>query len=79
MSPKELVRLAAACRKAGIKTYKDKDIEFTLTDEVPLTKHRKAANRAEAKSDTQGEIETDELTQDALLMWSVPDAIEGAN
>lgn len=69
MSPKELVALAKACRKAGITHYRCGDIEFTLgaVNEAPQMANANAAH------DVQGAVESDELTDDQLLNWSVMD------
>jgi hypothetical protein len=74
MTVKELKKLAAACRSAGIKTYKSGDVEFTLTDEAPLTPYKaaKAALKASDKASQQAEdVESDGLSGDDLLFWSV--------
>lgn len=70
MSPKELVKLAAACRKAGIKHYKTADFEFTLTDEIPLSPY-KAKKQAVVSASSEDDFESDALTDDQLLNWSV--------
>lgn len=69
ITPKELVKLAAACRRAGIKTFKSGDIEFTLTDETPVSNYKKKA----LEFSTDENPTTDELSDDALLNWSVVD------
>jgi hypothetical protein len=68
-SPKELIKLAAACRKAGIKSYKDADCEFTLTEDAPQRKSR-AKSVAAPYAGPDKEFQTDSLTTDQLLMWS---------
>ena len=69
LSPKELIKLAAACRKAGIKSYKTQDFEFTLTDDMPVKQSKN--QQPTYKDSIQGDsVETDSLTQDQLLMWS---------
>ncbi len=68
MSPKELEKLVKTCRKMGIKSYKGADFEFTLTDEAPVKASKLKASTE--KADIQGEIESDSLTPDQLLMWS---------
>lgn len=72
MDPKELKRLAAVCRKAGIKTFKSGDIEFTLAD-TPV-KAPKAAKKADLPT---GASEIDEkgwdsFTDDEKMFWSTP-------
>jgi len=63
MTPKELVKLAQACRKAGISHYKCGDLEFTLGPKEEVF--------YQEKKQKQGDVETEELSDDALLMWSV--------
>jgi hypothetical protein len=67
---KELAKLAAACRKAGIQSFKGGGIEFTLTDAPPLT--TRAAKRASEDMDS-GNPQVEELTDEQLLGWSVLD------
>lgn len=65
---KELKRLAATCRKAGIKHFKSGDFEFTLADSLPEPRRRGVpASYGAPDSNFQGE----ELTQDQLLGWSL--------
>lgn len=64
---KELAKLAAACRKAGISTFKGGGIEFTLSDHTPEPKSTK---RSSPTTDSQ-EPTTDDLPYEALLNWSV--------
>lgn len=66
---KELAKLANACRKAGIKSFKGAGIEFTLTDEAPVKNTKKTA--AAVAQDTQGSIESDEPGYEQLLHWSI--------
>lgn len=69
-SPKEIKKLAAACRAAGITHFKCGDIEFSLD----VTPKADKASPAEAKKPyhgEQGEIESDTLTEEQMLMWSV--------
>ena len=68
---KILKKLADSCRKAGIKSFKGFGMEFTLSDEIPTSNYK--ANKASkqiAQADSSDEIESDSLTDDALLMWS---------
>lgn len=73
-SAKELKKLADACRKAGIRQFKGGGIEFTLTDDIPVSPYKQAKRAQEP----QGEIETDELSPEALLMWSAQGGIPQA-
>jgi len=70
MTPKELKKLADACRKAGIKHYKDGPIEFTLTDDAPVSKYKKAKTES-APLVANPTVTSDSLTDDQLLFWSV--------
>lgn len=67
---KSLVKLAQACRKAGIKQFKGFGMEFTLTDEVPSKSTKRQATKAAVHHGEQGEVETDEPSAEQLLMWS---------
>lgn len=69
-SAKEIKRLADACRKAGIRSFKGGGIEFELKDDAPQSDYKKAkAAKRPFEDDTQPE--TEELSPDALLFWSV--------
>ena len=63
---KELKKLAKACREAGIHYFKSADFEFTLTGVAP----EKPTRSKFVSADTQGEIESDTLTEEELLYWS---------
>ena len=85
MSPKDLVKLAKACRSVGIKTYKDSDVEFTLTDELVSTRVTKRTQKAEMSAISNNLVEdafkSDALTDEQLLFYSVAnvDEIGGSN
>lgn len=66
---KELAKLAAACRKAGIQTFKGGGIEFTLSDHLP-EKPRTAKQAAASDSE---DPTNEDLSQESLLHWSVLD------
>lgn len=76
-SPKELKKLAAACRLAGIKTYKGEGFEFTLSEEAPPVsnyKKKQMAGAPEQPKTSQSEsFESDSLSDDALMFWSSGD------
>lgn len=78
MNLKELKRLAAACRKAGISHFKSADYEFTLTEEQPKSTYRR--NKAELSTKpsqaSDSRFESDTLEDDALLFWSTANPIE---
>jgi hypothetical protein len=63
---KELKKLAKACREAGIHYFKSADFEFTLTGVAP----ERPSKSKFASTETQGEIESDTLTEEELLYWS---------
>lgn len=73
--PKSLKKLAAICRKAGIKTFKSGDFEFTLTDDLPRSD--KKTKKSEALPAT-AEVETDEPSHEQLLFWSGVDLNESS-
>jgi len=75
---KELKKLAEACRKAGIKAFKGYGIEFTLSDEAPVSNYKKRAPEANKSviGHSNNPFESDTLTDDQLLMWSVSDIAE---
>lgn len=68
ISPKELIKLAKACRKAGIKHFKSAEFEFSLTDEVPSKVSQSKSFTAPIEDNKQ--FESDSLTDEQLLMWS---------
>lgn len=71
MNPKELKKLAAACRAAGIRTYKDANIEFTLSDEPPVSNYKRKTSAKESDADLgDPNYTTDTLPEEALLFWS---------
>lgn len=72
---KALSKLASACRKAGIKSFKNAEFEFVLTDEAPQSAYkRRMLNQPKVKEAyapaSAALIETDTLTEDQLLFWS---------
>lgn len=71
---KQLKKLADACRKAGIKTFKGHGLEFTLTEDLPPPsdyKRKKAETKPVVNHAGPDRPETDQLTEDELLYWSV--------
>lgn len=79
--PKELKKLAAACRAAGIKTYKSGDLEFTLNEEAPPSpyKKRKAKSSTTASNQDDGQkVVTegwDDLSEEQKLFYSSRDPL----
>ena len=87
MDFKDLKALAAACRKAGIKHYRQGDVEFTLTDDAPVSNYKKSQASGTLRPETKIEavdkdFQSDELSQEALLYWSTggnPEETEEGN
>lgn len=83
LDPKELKKLAKACREAGIKSYKADGIEFTLSDQAPPVSPYK--KRQAAKAPIQGaqsapgeQIESDgwdNLSEEQKLFYSARDQL----
>lgn len=71
--PKALKKLADACRKAGIKSFKGYGLEFTLDDRQP--EHR--SSKAKHNHGEQGDIESTSLSPEELMFWSTGISIEG--
>lgn len=75
MDLKELKKLAAACRKAGISHFKSADYEFTLTEETPVSTYKqKQVSKVTTAPDAK--FESDSLTDSDLLFWSVGSSAE---
>ncbi len=79
LDPKDLKKLAAACRAAGIKHYKADGVEFTLSDEAPESpyKKRKAKKSPQKDPEPGAPIDSDgwdSLTEDQKLFYSVTDS-----
>lgn len=70
-SAKEIKKLADACRKAGIISFKGCGIEFTLSDEAPRSPAQRRAQATPVQFVEQTDVETDDLTPDQLLFYSV--------
>ncbi len=71
---KELKKISEACRKAGIATYKCADFEITLTDTVPVKTRTRSARKFN-EIPTGAELETDDLTDEQRLFYSVQDTL----
>lgn len=68
LSPKDLKKLAAACRAAGIKSFEGYGIKFTLSDDAPVSNYKRT--KGVTPPDTGKAFESDTLSEEALLMWS---------
>ncbi len=64
INAKELKKLAAMCRKVGIKSFKSADFEFTLTESEP------SSNKKAKEHHEPGIPTSDGLTPQELLFWS---------
>jgi hypothetical protein len=69
-TPKELKKLAAACRAAGITHFKGEGIEFTLSERAPEKKSAKKVQPTDFGSPIDPNFTSDEMTQDQMLFWS---------
>lgn len=71
---KVLKKLADACRKAGIKQFKGHGMEFTLTDEAPVSNYKKAkVSKVDSTTGNDEPFESNSLPEEALLFWSAND------
>ena len=75
---KALKKLADACRKAGIKHFKNADLEFTLSDEGPVSNYKKRTASAPLSEAAQV-FKQETLTDEQILFWSLPDSEERAS
>ncbi len=72
MNPKELAKLAKACRAAGIKSYKSGDVEFTLTDDAPQKKSKiQTAKVHHEQGDIEAQDTWEALSDEQKLFYSV--------
>lgn len=81
MSPKEIKKLADACRKAGIKSFKNSEVEFTLSDTIPFAQPNTRRVRKATVSDVLEQpdvVINDEttLSDEDILFWSSPQTEE---
>ena len=80
MTPKELKKLADACRKAGIRTFKNNEVEFTLSDDHVLrsvTKRSRDVAKNVDNSAIDDAFKADTLTEEQMLFYSVAELPEG--
>jgi hypothetical protein len=68
MELKELKKLVAYCRSAGITTYKTNDVEFTLSLSDP--REEKKLSKKIAKVEKTVEQKLAELSEEDLLLYS---------
>lgn len=69
---KLLKKLADACRKAGIKDFEGYGFKFSLSGYVPSTRNAKKTQAV----DVPDTFDTDTLTEEQLLNWSVTEVPE---
>jgi hypothetical protein len=67
VNSKELKKLAAACRKSGIKEFTSPEFSFKLTEMLPITKRHKTTIVSTNDSDVVNEPQ---LSETDLLFWS---------
>lgn len=74
MDYKELKKLAAECRKAGIKSFKNSECEFTLTDDAPVSNYKRKTIEKEAPGPViDSTFTSEQLSDEQLLFYSVMD------
>jgi hypothetical protein len=71
-----LKKLADICRKAGIKHFKNSELEFTLTDEAPVSKYKRKQAELSSGPVIDNTFESESLTDEALLLWSTGQQLE---
>lgn len=80
-SQKDLAKLIALCRKTGVQSIRVDNVEFHLGDqpfEQPkhsvMTKSSISLPKAQVVTTSGPDVvESDEMTEEQLLMWSVSD------
>lgn len=73
MTHKELKQLADACRKAGIVSFKNEEVEFTLAPAPPSpkrTRNRKTLNSQPLVVDEEEIRAEGDLSEEDALYWS---------
>lgn len=74
MDPKQILKIASAMRKAGIKTYRQGDVEITIEYDGFAPKKRaprSAKGSANSVVDAGADIDSETLPYEDLLHWSV--------
>ncbi len=72
---KALLKLAKACRAAGIVSFEGEGIKFTLSEQAPENRRKSRAKAVTVSPADLGpnEVESDDLSPEALLFWSTGD------
>lgn len=81
---KQLTKLIALCRKQGVSHVKLGEFEITLSGSQPTKKSRRYNRKplmgssilSDQESEADDEIESDELSAESLLLWSVGNAVD---
>lgn len=70
---KQLKKFADTCRKAGIKSFKNAEFEFTLAEEAPMSTYKKRVQVVKEQTTPIEESESEplSLTEEELLYWSL--------
>lgn len=77
MDPKQLKKLAKACRDAGITSYTCPEFSFTLSDTLPTKTGKKSTVKDYSASEIQTEDTWESLSDMDKLFYSVnPAALE---
>lgn len=79
---KSIRKLADICRKAGIKSFKNADFEFTLTDDAPISNYKRRKSTIQTDTTTKpvdSTFKSDSISNEALLFWSTQDLDEADN
>lgn len=70
MTHKELKKLADTCRKAGISSFKNDEVEFTLITAFPQAPSRNRSKKQPLVVD-ETQIQTeDNMSEQDILFWS---------
>jgi len=78
MTPKELKKLASACRAAGILTFKNSEVEFTLSEQAPPKLNKNTQKSSSSVSDKDEDFTTETLTDEQMLFYSTVQLPEDA-
>ncbi len=68
LSPKELKKFVATCRKLGVSEFTSPEFSFKLTEVAPTTP--RASKAAPRLPDSAPDKDVPQLSDEALLFWS---------